>query len=333
MNIKIGDIVRFITDKLEGKVTGIIDNNTVNVYCEEYGFEIPASVNNLVIIHSDVRPVKETSDTSTSRQKNVTMESADTLYIAFVPENFNNLMGSRFDIYFVNDTTQTSLYSITFRNEEKYTGITAGNCNPDSTYLIGNYSLKEIDSIKAIHVQSVFYQKGIHPLKSAIDTQIKISPVNLCKAGAYKHTRWFNSIALLRPLDKEDITKEEILKTIPEQFLQKTPLKREDISHKPESKQPISNIIEVDLHINSLLDDITGMENKDILEYQMDTFHKTLEQYKLRRGQKIVFIHGKGDGVLRQRILWELQTKYKRFNHQDASFKQYGYGATMVTIK
>lgn len=333
MNIRIGDIVRFITDKLEGKVTGIIDNNTVNVYCEEYGFEIPASVNNLVIIHSDVRPVKETSDTSTSRQKNVIMESADTLYIAFVPENFNNLMGSRFDIYFVNDTTQTSLYSITFRNEEKYTGITAGNCNPNSTYLIGNYSLKEIDSIKAIHVQSVFYQKGSHPLKSAIDTQIKISPVNLCKAGAYKHTRWFNSIALLRPLDKEDITKEKILETIPEQFLQKTPLKREDISHKPESKQPISNIIEVDLHINSLLDDITGMENKDILEYQMDTFHKTLEQYKLRRGQKIVFIHGKGDGVLRQRILWELQTKYKRFNHQDASFKQYGYGATMVTIK
>ena len=44
MNIRIGDIVRFISDKLEGKVTGIIDNNTVNVYCDEYGFEIPASV-------------------------------------------------------------------------------------------------------------------------------------------------------------------------------------------------------------------------------------------------------------------------------------------------
>ena len=52
MNIRIGDIVRFISDKLEGKVTGIIDNNTVNVYCDEYGFEIPASVYNLVVIHS-----------------------------------------------------------------------------------------------------------------------------------------------------------------------------------------------------------------------------------------------------------------------------------------
>lgn len=221
MNIRIGDIVRFISDKLEGKVTGIIDNNTVNVYCDEYGFEIPASVNNLVVIHSDSNTTKTVSATSASGQKNVVMESADTLYIAFVPENFNNLTESRFDIYFVNDTTQTSLYSISFHDGEKYTGITAGNCNPNTTYLIGNYSLKEIDTIKAIHVQSVFYQKGVHVLKNAIDTQIKVTPVNLCKAGAYKHTRWFNSTSLLRPLDKESIVKEEGLETIPEQFLQK----------------------------------------------------------------------------------------------------------------
>ena len=40
VNIRIGDIVRFLTDKLEGKVTGILDHSTVNVYVEEYGFEI-----------------------------------------------------------------------------------------------------------------------------------------------------------------------------------------------------------------------------------------------------------------------------------------------------
>ena len=69
MNIRIGDIVRFISDKLEGKVTGIIDNNTVNVYCDEYGFEIPASVNNLVVIHSDSNTTKTVSATSASGQK------------------------------------------------------------------------------------------------------------------------------------------------------------------------------------------------------------------------------------------------------------------------
>ncbi|HCM21727.1 MAG TPA: DUF2027 domain-containing protein, partial [Porphyromonadaceae bacterium] len=36
---------------------------------------------------------------------------------------------------------------------------------------------------------------------------------------------------------------------------------------------------------------------------------------------------------LKNAILKELQNKYKKCYHQDASFQEYGYGATMVTIK
>ena len=49
-------------------------------------------------------------------------------------------------------------------------------------------------------------------------------------------------------------------------------------------------------------------------------------------GQKIVFIHGKGEGVLRRAILDELRRKYPRCTVQDASFQEYGFGATQVTI-
>jgi hypothetical protein len=95
-----------------------------------------------------------------------------------------------------------------------------------------------------------------------------------------------------------------------------------------------NGIIEVDLHIDVLLDDTTGMDGHDILDYQLDKFHQTLEQYKGRREQRIVFIHGKGsDGALRRTILDELKRKYSNYYHQDASFQEYGYGATMVTIK
>ena len=55
MNIRIGDIVRFISEKMEGKVTGIIDNTTVNIFVDDYGFEIPASTSDLVVIHSTKR--------------------------------------------------------------------------------------------------------------------------------------------------------------------------------------------------------------------------------------------------------------------------------------
>lgn len=46
-----------------------------------------------------------------------------------------------------------------------------------------------------------------------------------------------------------------------------------------------------------------------------------------------VLNNGKGDGVLRKAILTELKNKYKHYDYQDASFREYGYGATQVTIK
>ena len=70
-----------------------------------------------------------------------------------------------------------------------------------------------------------------------------------------------------------------------------------------------------------------------MLQYQMDKFHEVLGKYADQKGQKIVFIHGKGDGVLRKAIEKELKTRYKAYYYQDASFREYGFGATMVTIK
>ena len=58
-----------------------------------------------------------------------------------------------------------------------------------------------------------------------------------------------------------------------------------------------------------------------------------MAENKTKKGQKIVFIHGKGEGVLRSAILSELKLKYKNFSVQDASFKEYGFGATMVTVR
>lgn len=330
--VRIGDIVRFISEKLEGKVTGIVDNHTVNVFCNEFGFEIPASINDLVVIRSDFNTTT-TATTASGKptgQKAITVQSANTMYLAIIPENFNNLPESRYEIALINDTPQTGLYSVAFYNGEKYNGISAGNCNPDSSCPIGTYSPKELENIKAIQVQAVFYQKGLCTPRKPIDIQIKVSPVSLCKSGAYTHTRWFEAMVMLRPLDKESMIQEEI---VPSLLLNAIKEKKEEEPVNRPQKQIVNNILEIDLHINQLLETTAGMENKDILEYQLEVFRKTLEEYKLRRGQKIVFIHGKGDGVLRQRILWELQTKYKRHQHQDASFKQYGYGATMVTIK
>lgn len=330
MNIRIGDIVRFISEKIEGKVTSLIDQHTVNVYCEEYGFEIPASVNDLVVIQSDA-PQLPSETAKRQPDTPVVMQSANTLYLAIIPENFQRLTDSRYSFYLVNDTALICLYSVGYDDGEKYTGISAGNCNSDSSILIGTHTLKEMDRIKGISIQAIFYHKGAYQPRTPIEARIKIIPAALLKSGAYKHVKWFSNMTILRPLEREQPEPEDFREIALSAQMVKEKLK-EDLSS-PARKQAVNPVIEVDLHIDRLLETTQGMENKDILEYQLDVFRKTLEEYKLRKGQKIVFIHGKGDGVLRQRILWELQTRYKRFHHQDASFKQYGYGATMVTIR
>ena len=89
----------------------------------------------------------------------------------------------------------------------------------------------------------------------------------------------------------------------------------------------------VDLHADELLDTTQGMQSIDILNYQMEKFREKLAEFANKKGQKIVFIHGKGEGVLRRAIINELNYRYKKYTYQDASFQEYGYGATQVTIR
>jgi hypothetical protein len=99
---------------------------------------------------------------------------------------------------------------------------------------------------------------------------------------------------------------------------------------KKEAKK--DNILEVDLHIAQLVDHWQHMQRGEILELQLSTFHKTMRNNIKNRGQKIVFIHGKGEGILKAAINKELDKAYPTCQYHDASFAQYGFGATMVII-
>lgn len=96
-------------------------------------------------------------------------------------------------------------------------------------------------------------------------------------------------------------------------------------------KERHSPKFEVDLHIHNLTESSKGMSNFDMLNLQLDTARGQLEFAIRKRIPKIVFIHGVGEGVLRQ----ELETLFSRYNNikfYDADFKTYGSGATEVRI-
>ncbi|MDO1500839.1 DNA mismatch repair protein MutS [Winogradskyella maritima] len=87
----------------------------------------------------------------------------------------------------------------------------------------------------------------------------------------------------------------------------------------------------VDLHIHQLTDSTKGMTNFDMLNLQVDTARSQLEFAIKKRMPKMVFIHGVGEGVLRQELN-TLLSRYSNVAFYDADFRTYGAGATEVKI-
>lgn len=89
--------------------------------------------------------------------------------------------------------------------------------------------------------------------------------------------------------------------------------------------------MEVDLHIHQLTPSYKGMGNFEILNLQLETAKHRLEFAMAKRIQKVVFIHGVGEGVLREE-LYSLFRRYENVKYYDADYQKYGLGATEVYI-
>ena len=108
-----------------------------------------------------------------------------------------------------------------------------------------------------------------------------------------------------------------------------TSKKRKSVRTKPkERNQPP---MEVDLHIGKLVPRSGGLSNYDMLTIQMDTAKRQLEFAMSKRIQKVVFIHGVGEGVLKAE-LETLFNRYENVKYYDADYQKYGLGATEVYI-
>jgi hypothetical protein len=96
--------------------------------------------------------------------------------------------------------------------------------------------------------------------------------------------------------------------------------------------RPKPEALEIDLHINVLKESVVGMTNSEILNFQMQHFHHMLTEAIEQKIAKIVFIHGIGNGTLRDTLRESLDSQYK-LQYEDASFREYGFGATLVFVK
>ncbi len=364
--MKIGDKVRFIYERGGGVVTGFRGKDIVLVEGED-GFEIPMPLRECVAVETNeynfekksaaqkakereaevkkrAQPIVSRDEPADEPQPVVSyrpMERAEgerlNISLAFLPMDEKSLSNSRFEAYIINDSNYKCFFTYLAGAGRSKSLRAQGALEPNSKIFIEEFGREELNDIEHICVQLIPFKEGKpFALKPAMNIERRIDTVKFYKLHLFRENPYFDEGALLFDLVTDDKPVKEVFADAQE--LQKMILEKKKSDNapqqKPESKPSKSNdILEVDLHIEELLDTTAGMNNFEMLNYQLDVVRKTLDEHIKEKGKRIVFIHGKGDGVLRNAIAQELRRKYPRCASQDASFQKYGFGATMVIIK
>ena len=255
-------------------------------------------------------------------------------YLAFVPVDIKEITHTRFETYIVNDSNYYIHYSYLVAEGNAWTLKSVGEVEPNTKLFIEVFGREVLNDMGRIGVQLTAYKKD-KPflLKPAIDVQFRIDPVKFYKLHVFEENEFFEQPSLLFTIvDNDEVARPLVVdsKRLKEQMYKDEKI----IAHEGKKKrQKDDGTLVIDLHADELLETTAGMNAADILHYQLDVFKKTMDENKKKKGQKIVFIHGKGEGVLRHALVHELNYRYKSCTYQDASFQEYGYGATQVTIK
>lgn len=254
--------------------------------------------------------------------------------LAFVPIDIKEVTNTRFETYMVNDSNYYLHFAYMVAEGNAWTLKAEGEVEPNTKLFIEEFGRDALGSMGRIAVQMTVYKKD-KPflLKPAIDVQMRIDPVKFYKLHVFEENEFFEQPALLFHIVQNDEVARPLV--VDSRRLKEQMYKEETVvtDKAKQVRRKDDGTLVVDLHADEVLETTAGMNAADILHYQLDVFKKTMEEHKKSRGQKIVFIHGKGEGVLRQALLQELKYRYKNCTWQDASFREYGYGATLVTVK
>lgn len=363
--MKIGDKVRFIYESGGGVVTGFRGKDIVLVEDAD-GFEIPMNIKECVAIdtneynfekktvaqknkeESEKRrnapvPAKAVEDDDEPFEPVVTYRPAErpegerlNVALAFLPMDEKSLSNSRFEAYLINDSNYALYFTYLSASGRSWAVRANGMLEPNSKMFLEEFGREELNDIERVSVQLIpFKEKKPFALKPAMSIERRIDTVKFYKLHLFRENPFFDEGALIYDLVTDDKPTKEIFADADE--ITKVILEKKKGDAAQKQQQPKitkgSDILEVDLHIDNLLETTAGMNSFDMLNYQLDVVRRTIEENIRYKGKKIVFIHGKGEGVLRNAIMQELRRKYPRCLSQDASFQKYGFGATMVIIK
>lgn len=355
VKFKSGDKVRFLNDIGGGIVNRVNDNGIVVVQTSD-GFEIPVSSKELIHTGSfsiedkdepeaeipvkkevPEKKGKEVQEPAREEQKqlpgNVAPNASVNMLLGFIPEEPGPVFSSELACYLINDSPYFAYYSLGTSEGGNLYHLASGMIESETKNLVSVFSQTALSKISAFHLQVIWLSRGRYFRREPVDTMIDLHPVNFSKDSYYRENAFFDEKAILFLVEGKDdwvnpMGDPEVTEKVK---LQKA---EADSSQPPQAKkrEPDSDTMEIDLHMDEQDLQKSQFSLSGILALQMSRFHSALEDAISKKCRKLVIIHGVGQGTLKMQIRKELQEKYPEFLFQDASFREYGFGATMVHL-
>lgn len=349
--MKIGDKVRFLYTTGGGVVKGFQGKDIVIVE-DESGFDVPLLIKECIVVGTQNNEQVRTSNKAKDEVREIAIEKTPeivyeyeetkdgeqiSIHIAYLSNDIKQLSSASFEAYLINESNYFLSYTYLNMAYDGWRLRASGIVEPNTKVFIEEFEANDINDLERICLQCIAYKMDKpFQLKQAVTKELKIDTTKFFKVHCFRENVFFDENAIMYSLMVNDVKSEELIlntEDIKKALKTKNETSSNRLQKTPAKKVLENKIIEIDLHAHELLETTTGMSNADILAYQLQTFNQIIAENKSKKGQKIVFIHGKGEGVLRNALIDELKKKHKDLQFQDASFREYGFGATMVIIK
>ena len=335
--MNIGDKVKFLNETGGGVITKFIDPETVLVRIED-GFEVPVKRKGLIpdmggMPESTPEPKRSQVSNKDTKAQNTFPEqkNSEQVYLAFTREGNPYQMKT----HLINDTNYHIYFIVGLRKMEQQLYQYSGSLEPNTKVVLGIYKIAKTDDPTIISVQYMGFKNGYYVPFEPVNRIIEIDTQRLADRQYDKENDFFDNAAAIFTISTSDIS--ENLKFPETSYnLHVRELKREKGKSVEKEivaeKQKPSDMMEVDLHIHEIVEDERGLTDGEILDIQLRRFEMSMETALRGNIKKIVFIHGVGQGKLKYEISKIIDKKYPDLKYQDASFKEYGYGATMILL-
>jgi hypothetical protein len=312
MKYNLGDFVRFVDEKLEGYVTRIFDDEMIGVTGED-DFEIPVQASKVTTVYG--RETQGSGKVDTAKIPEGAFVDKG-VHLAVISEQ---KAGSVVHFHLVNETSYQLLFAMTSERDKQFKGEYAGIVKPKSTEKIYAAKLTDLELWPKFRFDLIFFSQQNVPQVEPLLIHEKFKAKDF--AGAKKNVPLLDLPGWLIRLDQ------------PELIIDAQKLK-ESFFKPAEEKQPLEKPQhEIDLHIEKLRNDYQFLNSAEMLTIQLAQFSKSLDAAIVHQMPEITFIHGSGNGVLKNEIHKKLGKNNKVQTFMDARKEKFGYGATKVILK